>query len=63
MIVNPSDGLVSLTAAKTDKFVIVTGIIAPKVFLRGNLFFVPKATDGVVKMIVNAMSAVVLTAT
>ena len=63
MVVNPSYGLVPLTAAQTDKLVVVTGVIAPEVFLLCNLFSVTKATDGVVKMIVNAMSAVVLTAT
>ena len=33
MVVNAPDGLVSLTAAKTHKFVIITGIIAPEVLL------------------------------
>ena len=63
MVVHAPDGLVSLTAAKTHKFVIITGIIAPEVLLGSNLFLVTKAADSVIEMIVNAMGAVILTVT
>ena len=44
MIVDTSDGLVSLTTAKTNELVIVPGVVASEVFLGCHSFLVTEAT-------------------
>ena len=59
MIVDPPDCLISLTAAKTHKFVIITSVVGFEIFFLGHSFLVTKATDGMVEVIVNTMGGVI----
>lgn len=60
VIVNPSDGVVSLAAIHTDKLFVLPSIKASEIFLGSHLLFVSKATSCMVEMVMYAMCGVVL---
>ena len=60
MVVNPPDGVVSLTAVDTNKLVVLSSVETFEIFLRSHLLFVSKSACCVVEMVVDPVSGIVL---
>ena len=60
MVVDPADGVVSLTTVDTNKLVVLSSVETFEVFLRSHPLFVSKAACCVVEMVVDPMGGVVL---